>query len=411
MGMGGVQRTTKFVKYLRDFGWEPIVLTDTPVTYYAKDTTLLEELLTKNTKIYRTPSKKERNLLNSEPSPHIPANETKRKIFSKIAKSILLPDTAVLWKNKAYRLAEEIIKKEKIDLIFSTSPPYTSLLIGKKLSKKFNLPYVVDYRDAWLDCPYNYYPTPVHKYIHKKLESSVLKSAHRIISINEPIKEIVENRYPEESKNKIEMISQGFDGEDIKEISSPQNDKFSITYCGSFFNLMTPEYFFRGLKLAFDRFPDLKNKIETVLVGIFPDKYLDIIKKLDIEKNVILKGYQNHFETIKQIIKADALWMMIGKSKWSYMISTGKLFEYIGSRKPIIACIPEGTAKEILKHYNCAFVSEPDDQDAIAERIVEVYNKYLNNILPEANGKFVDEFERKKLTGKLAGIFDNLLNQ
>ncbi|HPS65706.1 MAG TPA: glycosyl transferase family 1, partial [Ignavibacteria bacterium] len=178
MGMGGVQRSSKFVKYLPDFGWEVTALTSATGAYYAFDYTLLEELQKEHIQIVRTGSsgkaKEVKNL-----------NEKLRKFLGKSAQTILLPDTKRLWKNKAKKFADEIIAEYKPDVIFATAPPYTDFMLGFELSVKYDIPLVIDYRDAWVDCPYNFYLTPFHKMINMNYEKKILEHAKKVITINQ----------------------------------------------------------------------------------------------------------------------------------------------------------------------------------------------------------------------------------
>src|SRR5205085_6601911 len=126
MGMGGVQRTAKFVKYLSDFGWKPYVLTTTPKMYLAKDECLIKEVENK-AKIYRTghPDKTENDSNQNGHKVVKFKNDSNRKLLSNIAQTFLIPDSKILWKSSALKLAEKIIEKEKIDLLYATAPPYT----------------------------------------------------------------------------------------------------------------------------------------------------------------------------------------------------------------------------------------------------------------------------------------------
>src|SRR5438552_623160 len=119
MGMGGVQRTAKFVKYLPDSGWKPFVLTANPKSYFASDNSLLDELVKKNTNIFRTDSENETKI-QSNGAVFKSRNESFRKFLSNVGQSFLIPDTKRFWKNKAVKLAKRIIDENDIKLIYAT---------------------------------------------------------------------------------------------------------------------------------------------------------------------------------------------------------------------------------------------------------------------------------------------------
>ncbi|MBN1633234.1 MAG: glycosyltransferase, partial [Ignavibacteria bacterium] len=343
LGMGGVQRTAKFCKYLGSSGYEPYVLATAPKSYYAFDNTLLEELESNDVKIFRTGEYEGGKIKQIKFKA-----EFKRKLLSKLVQVFLLPDTKILWKSKALELGREIIKFNNIDLIFATAPPYTDFLIGRELSEEFKLPLVIDYRDAWYDSPYNYYATPLHKLIHKKFEKDVLEKAGKIITINEKIKDLIESRYKIAKEKGVEIITQGFDPEDIEKANDTaeklksEKKRMRFCYAGSFFNLMTPEYFLKAMKIVFDKIPEAKENMEAYFIGLFPEEHRQTVRRLGLENNVVITGYKNHLECISYELSSDVLWLMIGRSRASDMISTGKLYEYIGTGRPILACLPDG---------------------------------------------------------------------
>jgi len=402
MGMGGVQRAAKFAKYLPSFGWEVEVLCAGTGSYYAFDYTLLDELNIEGINITRTGKFKEGKSIR-------PINENLRKFISKLAQVSMVPDTKRMWIKKAKKYAEEILKKNKIDLIFSTAPPYSGLLLGYNLSKEYNIPLIVDYRDAWVDGPYNFYPTPLHKAMNIKLEKKILLHSKKIITINDRIRELLIKRYGEKIRDKINIISQGYDPEDFvqSEIEVQDKREMKILYAGSFFHFMTPEYFFRGVNLAIEKKPELENKIILEFAGLFPNEYKPAYSdKYKIE----YFGYLPHRECTKKMMEADILWMMLGEQKGSEMISTGKIYDYMGSGKPIIACVPESEAKKTLTEYGNVKICAPYSPEEISDAIIYYYDLYINANLPSGDKNFIKNFNRKKLTQELSELFFSSVN-
>lgn len=411
MGMGGVQRTAKFVKYLHLYGWQPYVLTVTSRLYLASDKCLLHEVENAGVKIYRTGSGE------SDGNGHKIVkfkNDSSRKFLSNLSQTFLIPDSKIFWKTKALELAEKIISENKIDLIYATAPPYTDFLAACSLKEKYCIPVVLDYRDSWIDCPNNFYATSIHKNMHKKMETKVLGAADKIVTINQRIKELILLRYPFKKEDDIVVIPQGFDPEDFesqKKEKIVRNEKMKITYSGSFLNYYTPKYFLDGLKSALSKRPELRNKIEACFIGTFPEEYKQYIKKPGIEDTVNLLGYVEHSECIKYLMESDVLWMMINKSERSDLHSTGKLYEYFGAGKPVLACVPDGVARQSLENHGAVKLTEPDDTEAIANAILEYYDLFEKGSLPAPNEELISGYDRKKLTGILAEQFDSVLHE
>jgi glycosyltransferase involved in cell wall biosynthesis len=411
MGMGGVQRTAKFVKYLPDYGWKPLVLTVTPKQYLAKDECLLEDLDNGHTQIFRTGSLLSNNLQNEQKIVKF-SNDRYRKFLSNLSQVFLIPDSKILWKKDALNLAEKVISENKIELIYATAPPYTDFLAAYELKKKFGLPVVIDYRDSWIDCPNNFYLTPFHKRAHYILERKVLESADKIITINRRIKELIIEKYPFVEDADVVVIPQGFDPDDFNREfrTSEPKQKMRFTYAGSFLNYYTPEYFLKALSSVFESRPELKNKIEVCFIGSFPEEYKGFIEQYGVSNAVNLLGYLEHSECIDYEMNSDVLWMMIRKTNRSDLHSTGKLYEYFGARKPILACVPDGVARESLKEHGAVKMCQPDDVRAIAGAIIEFYELYRNKALPKPDNKLISAYDRRKLTGELAARFKDLVS-
>lgn len=409
MGMGGVQRTAKFVKYLPKFGWKPFVLTVAPKQYLASDECLLRDVDNGHTRIFRTGA-----LISKEGNGKTKVVEFKtdnrRKFLSHVLQVFLIPDSKALWKRKALELAKKIVKENNIELVYATAPPYTDFLIAKELKQIFGLPVVLDYRDSWIDCPNNYYPTPLHKNVHKKMETSVLKSADKIVTINSRIKELIREKYPFKAEEDFVIIPQGFDREDFNGNGElPKKKKMRFTYAGSFMNYYTPKYFLEGLSILFSVRPELKDEIDAVFLGSFPNEYKSLIDDYGLKDAVNLLGYVEHSDCVKYELNSDVLWMMINKTERSDLHSTGKLYEYFGAGKPILACVPEGVARQSLQNYNAVKICYPHDSEAIAKAIEEYYDLYTSGRMPLPNKDVINKYDRQKLTGELAEVFENVL--
>ncbi|KPL02135.1 MAG: hypothetical protein AMJ73_09210, partial [candidate division Zixibacteria bacterium SM1_73] len=189
MGMGGVQRTSKFAKYLPGFGWTPFVLTVKDVHYWAEDPSLLEEL-PPEVKVIRTGSfdplrisfklkslfkkRKQRNK-------YVKESTAQR---SKLSSWLFFPDSKIGWVPFALLSGLNLIRKERIDLIFTTSPPPSLHLVGYLLKLLTGKPWVVDFRDPWTGYKFEIFPTRLHLFLKNQLVRLIIKNADRIISAN-----------------------------------------------------------------------------------------------------------------------------------------------------------------------------------------------------------------------------------
>jgi glycosyltransferase involved in cell wall biosynthesis len=182
-----------------------------------------------------------------------------------------------------------------------------------------------------------------------------------------------------------------------------------LMYSGIFLVYSTPEYFLRAFKqLSLER-TDIASNIELHFVGFLRKENQKLIRKLNLQSFIKDHGYVNHAESIAKLKSADILWFMVGKIKNIDAILPGKVYEYIGSRKPVIACVPEGAAKMAVSDYQASFITEPDNIEQIKNTIVEVYNLYKEGKLPIPDEKYIESFRRDLLTEQLALQLNKIL--
>ncbi len=412
MGLSGVQRTLKFAKYLKDYNWDPTVLTVTPTAYYALDYSMLRELNESNINTVRTNSIDPTRLFEAGKPVKMP-HEKLRNFLSAISQAVFIPDNKVGWKHDAVKAARKLMREENFDVIFSTAPPYTCHLIGVILSREFGVPLVVDYRDAWVDNPLHFYLTPIHRFVHQRMEKKVLRTSSRVITINRRIKELMIRRYRFLGYNDISIIPQGYDPADFQvedNLKLPYSDKMRFTYSGTFYRNRTPKYFLRALSEFIKEHPGYRKKIEAVFIGTFRKENLALVESLGLQETVKIFGYLDHKSAIRYLMASDVLWMTIGNGKGEDMISTGKLFEYIGSRKPILGLVPDGVAKSTILESGAGKVAAPDDVAGIKSNIAEYFALWEQDRLPEIDQEFAKGFDRVKLAGDLAKELSTLLD-
>lgn len=407
MGLSGVQRTLKFVKYLPQFGWQPTVLTVDPVAYYARDESLLQELESRHVKVVRTPGAGPGKYLAKKEVVKLPSERT-RKWLSRISDTFFFPDNKIGWKKMAVLKAMEMHKETPFDLVFCTAPPFTSFLIGQEIKERINKPLVFDYRDPWVDNPFKFYVTPLHKWRHSVLERNALKSSSHVVTTNRRVKELLIKRYSFLSYHDVDIISQGFDPEDFRVASqsgSPSRDKnrMRIAYAGVFWEDRVPDYFLQALHDLLREKPTLRGRIEAVFIGNFRDENLAMVERLGLKDSVTVLGYIPHLECIRQLMNSDLLWMVVGDD----VGSPGKTYEYIGTGKPILGCVPEGFLKQAIVEAGGTAVA-PRDSAGIKNAIEMFYTQFEKGKLKGLKPEVVEKYDRVSLTGSLAKVFNSI---
>ncbi len=410
MGLSGVQRTVKFVKYMEKFGWQPTVVTTSNVAYFAHDESLLEEV--KNTKIVRVGAKEPNSLLAKYGTMKIPS-EFLRKVFNRLSQTFFIPDNKISWSKKAFKVSSKLLTEEKYDIIFVTIPPFSTFREAVKLKEQFNLPLLVDYRDLWLDSYFSFYLTPFHRLLNKRMEYKALKKADKITVTNRVIKEKLLKHYKFLTFNDVVIISHGYDEEDfaIPNIKKDKSNKMMITYSGIFIEYNTPKYFLRAFKLLVDQNPEIAENITLRFIGFLRKENEKLINKLGISRYVENLNYLDHKTAVKKLMESDILWMMVGRKKNIDAILPGKIYEYFGTMKPVIACVPKGAARTAAIAYDASFVTEPDNVMEIKSVFVHVYELFKSNKLPVPKEDYVKNHSRENLTKNLTQQFQFLIKE
>ncbi|MFP4368292.1 MAG: glycosyltransferase [Candidatus Kapaibacterium sp.] len=394
MGLSGVQRTLKFVKYLPEYGWKPIVLTSTPASYYAYDESLLDDIDTNITELHRTGAKNPQKKKAKFPSYFT------QKIGRAVLQTFYQPDSKIKWKKSAFELGCRIMEENDINIIFATAPPFTDFLVARELSKKYDKPFVADYRDTWVDNPFHFYPTPFHKNYSIELEKDILTHASKVFVTTRHAKELILQRYRIISHNDIIILPHGYDPEDFHKAPRVEryNKKLVITHSGLFQDNRTPKYFLKALAKFIEENPEAKDKIEARFIGLMRPGHQKLIKKYGLDNNVELMGYLPHKEAVAGILASDVLWLML----FDTVRSPGKLYEYFGARKPLLVCAPEGIIRQTAEESGAAFSADPKNTAMIKEKLAEIYSLWKSGALPVPDASFTERYNRENITSDLA---------
>jgi glycosyltransferase involved in cell wall biosynthesis len=414
MGMGGVQRVTKFVRYLPDFGWEPVVLTVRDVVYYARDDSLLNEV--RGRRVIRTDSldplrilweiskRKKKGGTNERGNERLPFFEKFNRILSSW---ICVPDSKVLWLPFLIMAAGRFLRSHDVDLILTTSPPHSAHLAGLWLKRKTGLPWVVDFRDNWFGDISEKSPTRVHRLLNRWMAHRVARSADCVVTVSEPITNDLALQSGRASEDCI-TLPNGYDKSDFEGIRSLPAEKFTITYCGTLSPVLNPKVFLRAVADAVRTRPDLKKRLCIRFVGTALGIDLSgIVHRYGLKGVVECVGYVHHRESIRYLMNSDMLFLTIRGDMGEGMI-TGKIFEYLASGKPILAEIPKGEAEKLILNYARGVVVPPADEMGMTAQILRAFALWergdLKVTVPRWKG--IECFDRRNQAKKLAEIFD-----
>lgn len=404
IGLSNVLRIARLAKHLTEFGWDPTVLTVNDVGYFAQDFSLLEEVLERGVQVERTQTMDPVRLLGNKRMKKVPV-ERYRGFLRGVSHTFLQPDNKIGWKRYALQRAVELMEEHPFDVVLATAPPFTDFMIGRELQKRYGLPLVVDYQDTWLDNPRQFYATPIHRSYAAGLEEDILKNADACVVVNRRIKERLIARYPFLTHDSVHIIPGGYDAKEFQNArrhlaSSPPPEKMRITYCGAFDSRHTPKYFFQALSTIFAQQPQTRGEIEVMFVGTLPAVFRKMATNIGVASALVATGYVEHRNVPGLLLSSHLLWL----ANYHTASVPGKVYEYMGSGRPILALTEKGVLTQTLASYRAATVVPPTDSQAIAEALLASYHQWKSGTLPEGNRQAAEDYDQRKLAERLARV-------
>ncbi|MEP7235583.1 MAG: hypothetical protein ABI778_09830, partial [Ignavibacteriota bacterium] len=328
-GGPGVQRVTKFIRYLEDFGWTPIVLAPENPEYQARDESLSAELppglIVRRSPIFE-PYNIYRKFTGTKAGLSLDINvfekgerlSLKHRIANFIRSTFFIPDARIGWYFSAVREAMKIIEEYPIKMIYSSSPPYTVSVIARKVSKKSGIPFVAGFRDPWSDfevsAPKRWF---LPRIIDKFLERSVFEDAEKIDVAWKGITYDAIEKYPNLAAEKFIHIPNGFDSADYPDPSITsrairvRTEKFVITYSGSLYGPRNPKNFFRAIELLIGRKEIDPQKIHLRFVGRTGSDLNEMFETAIIKPLVEKLDYVPHSRAVELVSDSDALLLIV----------------------------------------------------------------------------------------------------
>jgi len=411
-GGPGVQRWLKFVKYLPDFGFQPIVYIPENPSYPIIDENLLSEvsnetiiLRNKIVEPYQWASFLSKNKTTKISSGIIP-NKKKQTFLDQLLLSIrgniFIPDARVLWVKPSVKYLEKYLSENGITTIITSGPPHSLHLIGLELKQKLNVKWVADFRDPWTTIGYH----KAFKLLefaankHKQLENKVLNNADLILVTSPSTRA----EFKKITSKPIEVITNGYDVEKIG--NQIVDKKFSLAHIGSFLSERNPRILWESISELIRENPLFASHFQLKLIGAISQEVLDSIALFQLQNYVNNLGYVSHDEAIVHQKKSQVLLLIEINSEDTKSIIPGKLFEYLVSERPIIGVGPKGCDfAEIIIDTNTGVFVDYSEKEKLKNYIANYFSLFLEGNL-KSNGVGLQKYSRKNLTEKLANVLN-----
>lgn len=417
-GGAGVQRWLKFVKYLHQFGWEPIVYTAENGEVPVIDKSLLKDVPKNLTVIKRPiwePYSIYKKLIGQKKEERINAgflSESKKpKLMEKLSVwvrgNFFIPDARKFWIKPSIRYLTKYLAEHPVDVIVSTGPPHSMHLIALGLKEKLNLSWLADFRDPWTNIDFydQLLLTGWADQKHKRLEKKVLSRADKIITVSWHLAEEFKNICYRD----VEVVTNGYDEDDFADCNSGDVQKeFSFNHIGSLNKDRNPHVFWEALKESLTEIPDLKKFLKIRLVGKTDIEIIESIKANQLEKYFEKQDYLAHSDVIKYMCSSPILLLPLNNTPNSLGIAPGKLFEYLAAKRPILAIGKEnGDAARIMNETQSGVIVDFNDKQKMKREISMMFAQYCSNQL-SVNSKSIEQFSRRETSQKINGMLSKM---
>ncbi|MGH2383112.1 MAG: glycosyltransferase family 4 protein [Candidatus Limnocylindria bacterium] len=426
VGGAGVQRSVKFVRYLPELGYEPVVLTGPgPASdrWTPTDQSLGAEVPA-STEVLRVPG---------------PVPERSTGMRARGERWLRLrTGFARWWQQGIASLGQEA---GDVDLVYVSMSPFESAPAVADLARDLGRPWIADLRDPWAVDEMIVHPTAVHRRLELARMERLLASAAAVVVNTSEAKRALVGTLSRIDPDKVFAIPNGYDASDFTGTSPPRGDGvFRIVHAGYLHTELglaqqrtgrlrrifggdegqvdhlarSHVFLLRALDRLLDARPQLAGSIELHLAGVLsPADRAAIDAELRRPEMVKTPGYLTHAETIALLRSADLLFLpMHGLPPGRRArIVPGKTYEYLAAQRPILAAVPDGDARDLLERAG-ALLCRPADVDGLTEALSRQLDQAASAEDSVAGpGDFLKRFERRNLARELADVFDEAISR
>jgi glycosyltransferase involved in cell wall biosynthesis len=419
-GGAGVQRWLKFAKYLPEYGYEPHIIVPKNPNYPSHDSSF-ETDIPIQAKIIELPIWEPYNIyrkfmglpkehkINHTFSHGKATSNWKSNLSLWLKTNLFIPDPRVFWIFNAVPFVKTYVQANQINTIITTSPPHSIQLIGyliKKLLPSIN--WIADYRDPWTtiyyadSLPQNFFSKKLNSF----LERICLKNAERIITVSPSLAEELESI----SHRKVEVITNGFDPDDFTFSNTITFERFKLAYIGTLYKEYNMPAFWVVLSELCAENPEFKKDFKLTLAGSIDQSILKKMDELGLSSNISNLGYVDHNQ-VSDLINESHVLLITTPQKNNQGILTGKIFEYLSSRKPIF-CVTskDNDLWKLISKSRSGVCADYDDGIRIKSELLKYYELFKHRSIPFNEEHEIEIYSRKNLTKKLSELIQSLEN-
>ena len=331
------------IKHLSMLGWIPSILTIDEDTFSEKDESLLKEI-NPQWKIIKTAANEPfglyRKLLGKEPNAPLVASETisqthqtlRHRLAIWVRMNLFVPDARIGWYFSAVGGGKQLIDADTPKVIVSIGPPHSSHLIGKKLSKRYNIPHIPVLIDPWVDIVYykGFKRSAPTLAVDNYFERTTLEHARQIVFVTKSMREDYIKKYPL-IESKSHVLYWGYNEQTFVGMhrqSSKDNTEI-ILHTGNIFDYQNPHGLWKNVKQEIDR----GRKLRLRFAGTVSPRIRGSIAEAGLSEYTEYLGFLPYTEAVQEMLNAQYLLVCATEKRHV----PGKLLEYLRTGNKIIA--------------------------------------------------------------------------
>jgi hypothetical protein len=286
---------------------------------------------------------------------------------------VAIPEPQVGWYPYAVAAGRRLFRGWRPDAIYASALPFTAHLVAARLSRSAVAPWIAEFRDHFAGNPYSNLPAwrdPIDRWTERR----VVRSASACVTVSEPMAQALRERH---GKPTIVVLN-GFDARDRvppHPRTASRDEPLRIVYTGVIYpGRRDPSALFAAIASL----GPLRSQIEAVFYGQDLRSVADIAQRHGVSEQVRLCGAIPYAASLSEQQHADLLLLLLCDDAREVGVYTGKLFEYVGAGRPILAVGSErGVAAELVRTRGLGVaVSTPE---AIAAHLRQWLNEKRQN--------------------------------
>lgn len=419
-GGSAVYRWLKFTKYLKEFGWEPIIYTAENGEYAEIDHSNQKDI-SADLKVLKQPIWEPymfyKKFIGQKKTEKVNVGflteKKKPKLAEKIAVWIrgnfFIPDARRFWIKPSVKYLSGYLKENPVDAIISSGPPHSMHLIALQLKKQLNLPWIADFRDPWTNIDY-YQELLLSRFAdrkHHRQEKQVVTNADCVVTVGSKMTE----EYEALGAKRVETITNGFDTSDYDNSPVDTDRQFTLSHFGTINKARNPQVLWEALNRLLKTNPEFGQYLKLKFIGRLDTSVLSSLQETGLIRYLEKTEFIPHSEVIIKERQSQVLLLLINNTPNAEGILTGKFFEYLAAKRPILAIGPrKGDVADILQNANAGEIAGFTDVDGLTKILEKYYAAYRKGTL-NVNTDNINAYSRFELTRKLSTILNDIAGE